>query len=779
MLVHRSKNSTPVEAGPMSGRTKAPIQIGEWVADPQTDTISRGGDTQKLEPRTMRLLLLLAENPGDVVSVDRMLNEVWLGVVVSPASVYQAISQLRRTLGDSDSSPTYLATVPRKGYRLIAAVRAVTPTAPAQLTSAQTTPPAVVPPPVVASGRRMRWPWMALVSAAIVLSAVVVIARHYWWAPPVDVSNSIVVLPFTDMTEDRRDQVFCDGLTEELSNWLAQIPTLRVVATTSAFAFRGQRDAREIGKALNTTHVLEGSIRRSGNHLRVDAQLIDARTGYQVWGDKYDQEVDDTIQTQELIARAVAGTLQIRLTSSTTQKFAERHGDNPQAYNIYLMASHLRLERTRESTTQAIERYQQALVVDPNFALAYVGLAYAYLNQHWVDTRSVTDVAEVVEPLLDTALRLDPQLSELYTVRGALRSEQLRLDEAQRDLQRAVAMNPNNSWGFAELGRLYTMEGRPRDALEAYQHTLVLDPLDFLHHARQCVALMDMSRYPEAEKACARARSLQDQGNFGTVATAWLERTRGNIPESLRWNAEALGSAPEDMDLYQQRGDLLMTIGLSELTRETYQRALNATHNAEEVNLGMAAVVFHDGGATALRAHLVTTGLDASMRAHNLIKVAYYHLLAGDDAAAQRAIARARTVADFNAAALNDAWYARWGESDLLIVAQCEQRTGDQDSANRHLHEILTLLDQEVAAGMNRFGTYALRAEVLALLGDSDGAMQALTRAADLGWRREWWAQRIPFFVTLRARNDFRSLMARVAASNETLIANAHAQLAH
>jgi transcriptional activator of cad operon len=772
----------------MTGRFKAPIQIGDWIAEPQTDTISRRGETQKLEPRTMRLLLLLAETPGEVLSVDAMLNEVWHGVVVGPASVYQAISQLRRALGDSEAAPTYLVTVPRKGYRLIAAVTPVTLTPPAQLTPSSEVARRMVLVPdatieaanqsVATSKRRLNLPGLLIIITVVLLAPVIWIGRHFLTSAD-DITKSIVVLPFIDMTEEHQDQTFCDGLTEELSNWLAQIPTLRVVARTSAFAFRGQHDVREIGKKLNTTHVLEGSIRRSGKNMRVTAQLIDARTGFHVWTSDYDQQVDDSIKTQELIARAVAESLQIRLTASTTQRFAQRQSANPQAYNLYLLASHYRLERTRESTLQAIELYRQALANDPNFALAYVGLAYAYLNQRWVDTRTVREVAAAAEPLLDTALRLDPQLSELYTVRGGLRSEELRLDEAQSDLQRAVAMNPNNSWALAELGRLYIQEGRPRDALEAYRHTLVLDPLDFLHHARECVALMDLNRYGEAKAACAQARALQDQGNFGTVVTAWLERTQGEIPKALKWNAEALSSAPNDMELYKQRADLLMTIGLSGLARETYQRALAATHDDEEVHLGMAAVVYYDGGSAALRSHLASTGLDDSAHARVLIKTAYFHLLAGDDAAAQQAIARARTTADFNEAALNDAWYARWGDSDLLTVAQSEIRIGDQDAANRHLHEILTLLDREMAAGMDRFGTYALRAEVLALLGDGDGAMQALARAADLGWRREWWAQREPFFAALRGRNDFRALMARVGASNRSMIADAQALLAH
>jgi transcriptional activator of cad operon len=769
----------------MLGRFKAPIRIGEWIADSQTDTISRRGETQKLEPRTMRLLLLLAETPGEVLSVDQMLNEVWPGVVVGPASVYQAISQLRRALGDSDTAPCYLATVPRKGYRLIAAVGPVNQTVPARLTTADPSPSllAVAQPAtleaanqaIAAPRGRIGMPAILLTAIVLLLGAVVLITRRYLTVP-LEAANSIVVLPFVDMTEERRDQIFCDGLTEELSNWLAQIPTLRVVARTSAFAFRGQRDAREIGKALNTTHLLEGSMRRSGDHMRVAVQLIDTRTGDTAWVSSYDPPTDDTIKMQEAIARAVAKNLQIRLTRSTTQKFAQRESSNPQAYSLYLKASYYRLERTRESTPLAIELYQQALAADPKFALAYVGLAYAYLNQRWVDKRPMREVASSAEPLLEKALRLDPQLSELYAVRGALRSEQQRMEEAQSDLQRAVAMNPNDSWAFAELGRLYLLEGRPRDALEAYSQTLVLDPLDFMHHARICLALGDLGRYTEAEAACARARELQDPGNYGTLSTSWLERMQGHIPQALAWNAQALKSAPQDIDLYDQRADLLMTLGLSQLTRETLKQALDATMNAEEVNVGLAAAAFYDGGAPAVHTLIATTGLDDAIRARNLITVAYYHLLAGEDVAAQQAIDRARAASDFPAT-LNDPWYARWGESDQLIMAVSELRAGDRIAGEHHLQEILIMLDQEMAAGVQQFGPYALRAQVLALLGDPDAAMQALTRAADLGWRREWWAQREPFFAALRGRNDFRALMARIEASNRALITQA--QLAH
>jgi tetratricopeptide (TPR) repeat protein len=170
-----------------------------------------------------------------------------------------------------------------------------------------------------------------------------------------------------------------------------------------------------------------------------------------------------------------------------------------------------------------------------------------------------------------------------------------------------------------------------------------------------------------------------------------------------------------------------------------------------------------------LRAHLASTRLDDSTRARHLIQVAYLHALAGDVALAHQSIAHARAAPDFNEAALNDPWNARWGESDLLIVALCESQAGEREDAARHLRQIAQMLDQEISDGSERFGIYALQAQVLALRGDADAAMRALTKAAALGWRRSWWAQREPYFATLRARADFRALLARVDAGNRQL----------
>jgi TolB-like protein/DNA-binding winged helix-turn-helix (wHTH) protein len=748
----------------MSANSLDPFHLGAWLVDPTLDTISRGGETLKLEPRMMRLLTCLAQSAGAVVSQEHLLANVWAGVVVGPASVYQAISQLRRLLGDTDAEPSYIATVPRKGYRLIAPVR---PQEPAL--------PPVPPPPRAARTVFRRRIWIGVLSAALVALIGLVWLPWRRWLQPEDNSPSIAVLPFVDMSAEKSDQAFCDGLTEELSNWLAQIPTLRVVARTSAFSFRGlSEDVRFIGKTLNANHILEGSLRRSGDHLRVTVQLIDARNGYHMWSSEFDHPIEDAIKIQEEIARSVADSLEIRLTEDTAQRFAERRSVSSEAYRLYLLARHYAQDRTNESNQLAIERYQQSLAADPQFALANVGLAYATINEIYLDGRSVSDVSAVAEPLLARALQLDPGLSELYAVRAALRAEQKRIDEALADLHHAVSLNANNSWAFAELGRLYNGQGQPRVALQNSMRALALDPLDYMLHARQCLALQDLARYAQAGAACDRARALQGPGKWAFVISDWLAWSQGNLVEALHWSAAALKADPHDMDLYQRQADFLLTLGLAAEARQTYEQARVATNNEEEVNIGLAEVAFYEGGATALKAHLVATKLDESEHSRRLIQVAYFHLLLGEPSVARQLMARAMQAADFDATRFDDLWRARWGQSDKLILAAAELQSGEAVAAAKHLQQIADLVDRLTAAGEERNGIYALKAEVLALRGDSPGAMQALNRAAELGWRYAWWAEREPYFASLRTRTDFQLLTARVNMINDRMRSEVH-----
>ncbi len=756
------------------------VRIGEWLADPALDTLSRGAETHKLEPRTMRLLVYLADSAGKVVSVDQLLTEVWSGVVVGSASVYQAVSQLRKLLGDTDPNPTYIATVPRKGYRLIAPVSRVEPViaaaSPIPAAAPADAAPVSTPAAALSPARRHRAKPLVLLGAALV--AVVALGTALWKRlhPPERAADaaSIVVLPFVDMTAERTDQAFCDGLTEELSNWLAQIPTLRVVARTSAFAFRGQgEDVRKIGRELGTNRILEGSMRRSGDHLRITVQLIDARNGYHLWSQNFDRPLEDAINVQEDISRSVAAIMKVRLSSDSDRQFAARRTADSQAYQLYLLGRHYSQILTPDSTDRAIDLYRQVLAADPNFAPAYTQLAYARLNQAYLRDLPIAAVAPDVEPLIESALRLDNRMSAAFAVRGTLRAIQLRTSEALEDLQRAVALNPSDMGALAEIGRIHLVYGQPRESLASYDHAAELDPLNYVVQEQRCTVLTDLARYAEAANACTRARVLQPAAASPADRLAWLAEARGRIDEALRWNDSALKIEPNDeFDMYWARATYYLTLGDAASARAAVEKGRTATHD-EIADAALVRVAYREGGVDALRRQLDATHLDQSPLSVALFEAAYAQLLLGNAAAVKDLIARARAAPDVIPGFAELPWYARgdrsMGTSYRIDLAAAELELGDKAAAAKELQTVGAMIDRMVAAGVERYATYELRARVHALLGQGDEAMQDLGKAVQLGWRRSWWAIHEPYFASLQSRSDFQALMSRVNQSNDTL----------
>ncbi len=269
------------------------LRIGDWLVNPLSGEIARGEERVRLEARAMRLLLCLAEKPGEVVSIDSLLNQVWSGVVVTPDSVYQAVAALRRLLGDDAKQPAYIVTVPRLGYRLVAPVQ-----------SHVDAPPA----PARAPTRSRAY----AVALAILLG--VGALTYYLIAPRTTagpkIAQTIAVLPFLDLTDSMNEEPFADGMTEELIHKLSKVPGLRVPAPTASFYFKGkQLPVAEIARALHVTYVLDGSVRKSGETLRVAARLLRADDGYVVWSETYDRPVDDKLMVQDDIAGEVTSAL--------------------------------------------------------------------------------------------------------------------------------------------------------------------------------------------------------------------------------------------------------------------------------------------------------------------------------------------------------------------------------------------------------------------------------------------------------------------------------------
>ena len=305
----------------MDGAPSTPLRIGDWLVNPLSGQISRAGESIRVEARTMRLLLVLAERAGAVVSIEELLNQVWSGVIVTPDSVYQAVASLRRLLGDDPKSPRYIATVPRLGYRMVATVdkrldEAATPPPPPASPQTEMQPP----PPAAAAQARPRRATRALLAAAAVLLAglaAYALLRPHATTPVAAVTagtphhgKSVAVLPFLDLTEGMKEELFADGMTEELIDKLSQVPGLQVPAPTSSFYFKDKQiTIAEVARSLGVAYVLDGSVRKSGDMLRVAVRLVRADDGFVIWSETYDRPLDDKLMVQDDIAGEVAKAL--------------------------------------------------------------------------------------------------------------------------------------------------------------------------------------------------------------------------------------------------------------------------------------------------------------------------------------------------------------------------------------------------------------------------------------------------------------------------------------
>jgi transcriptional activator of cad operon len=293
------------------------LRIGAWCVSPSTGQISRDGETVRVEARTMRLLLCLAEHAGEVVSIDDLLSQAWSGVIVSQDSVYQAVTSLRRTLGDDPKQPTYIATVPRLGYRMVAAVGpwidqpavpvgASPPSGPAHpiVAAADARPAGARRGVVIAAGAALS---VGLMAVSVFLGKA---GSNRDAASPARPQKSVAVLPFLDLTEGMNQEYFADGMTEELIDKLSKVADLRVPAATTSFYFKGRQSTiADVAKALGAAYVLDGSVRKSGTALRVAARLIRADNGNVVWSDTYDRPLGDILKIQDDIAAEVTKSL--------------------------------------------------------------------------------------------------------------------------------------------------------------------------------------------------------------------------------------------------------------------------------------------------------------------------------------------------------------------------------------------------------------------------------------------------------------------------------------
>ena len=740
---------------------KREARFDGWLIDFESGEITKDGNTHRLQDQPLQILEELVQRPGELVTREQLIARLWpTGVVEFDTGLNSAMRKLRIALGDDAETPRYIETLPRKGYRFIATLETAKapppPAVPTLPADARYVPTSFETGAVIgrrASDRRAPVLRLALGIGSVVIAAVLAIVA--WRMPPGDLFAAkpaeqafptIVVLPLVDMSIDQNEQALCDGLTEELSNWLAHIPTLRVVARTSAFAFKGKNtDVRTIGKTLGATHVLEGSLRRNGAQLRITVQLIAAATGLHIWSRSFDLPMGDIFLIEDTVSRSVAEALHLELSSDTAESWAQRKSDTAESLEYYLLGKQRQRRRTAEDNLKAIEYFRRAIEADPGYALGLVGLSESLLNGISLNRMPLEDVSIEVEPLINRALANSPKLADAYAVKGWWLTEQYKFDEALPLLQQATKLNPNDAASHRFLGLLYDRRAEPQTALEHFSTAASLDPRDFISQVFRCQELVDLGDYGGATAACASARELDPSNLWGPLATSFIARAQGNTADALKWIDAGLKLAPNDLTLVAPKVELLLT----QRRFADARAALDAVPDDGTfvVTARKGGVVYAESGASGLKAWLAKQDLPTRAgTSAELVELAWLQFLAGDSSTARATLEHAERIVPLTTADLYDGSQIRHAYSAALLHAGIALRGGgDRAKALK----MLATLDETLATyrknGGRHFGAWSLEAESLALQGKTAEAEAALKTAYERGWRSTWHADREPY----------------------------------
>jgi TolB-like protein/DNA-binding winged helix-turn-helix (wHTH) protein/tetratricopeptide (TPR) repeat protein len=523
------------------------VRIGSWRVDPMLDEISSGNKVVKLEPRSMRLLLYLASHPGRVVGIDELLGAVWPNLVVTPQSVYSTVAQLRTSLGDSIDVPTYIVTVARKGYRLIADVKPLeTGTPPAAIPLAHVELPAAdehltttdnalrntVASPSSLRSARSRHGLIAIGVIAIgLILAVVLLKREGVWprtslppaapTPAAATEHSIAVLPLLDLSETHDQEYLSDGLAEELTHTLSQVQGLKVAARTSTFAFKGRGDdIPAIAARLHVSHVLEGSVRKSADRLRITLQLIQTDTGFHVWSKTYDSQHAELFRLQDEVAadvvRAIDGTLIIARSNP-------RPDPNPDAYSLLLQGRYYGRRNTQADRARSIALYENAAAVDPAYALAWAWLAQGYgvqAAEGWIPAEIGYDRSRRAA---QRAIALDSQLADGHAALGyVLESFDWNWPAAKIEYTRASELDPSSVRAFNLSAHLAITLGQLDKAENFLRLAEERDPLSPGPLIGLTLVFIRQGRYDEAAAVARQAETLGQQGMHAALCEILL-----------------------------------------------------------------------------------------------------------------------------------------------------------------------------------------------------------------------------------------------------------------
>jgi len=540
----------------MAAVTQSPsvYRFGIFEANPRTGELLKSGVRVRLQDKPFHLLLVLVQAEGRVVTREDLRSRLWPeGTFVEfDDNLNAAVKKLRAALNDSAEHPRFLETMPKVGYRFIAPVSRAPELATGMALGQRThgKPPMLTP--VLQGGREHptslpspdtrvssgRSKLLQIVAAICVLiSLTVLTVAHYLRKVPSDLQvHSIAVLPFENLSGDPQQQYFADGMTDELITDLTKLGSLSVISRTSAMQYQGTKKSLPvIGRELNVDAVVEGSVLRSGDKVRISIQLINARNDRHVWAETYERQAGDLVELESEVAEAVADQIQVKLTAAERQRFSRARRVNPEAHEAYLKGLYFWNERTSESLRVSIGYFEEAIRKDPGYALAYSGLADDYDVASDYDLLPPRDSYSKAKVAVLKALELDPTLAQAHATLADMKSAyEWDWAGAEAEFKRALALNPGYATAHHWYAQYLTARGRHQEALAEIGRAMELDPLSPSISAFAGSALYMARQYNKSAEQLAKITAAEPTYAPAHYFLGFTREKQGNLNDAIK-----------------------------------------------------------------------------------------------------------------------------------------------------------------------------------------------------------------------------------------------------
>jgi TolB-like protein/DNA-binding winged helix-turn-helix (wHTH) protein/Flp pilus assembly protein TadD len=476
------------------------VRFGPFEADLKAGELRKEGRRRRLQEKPFRVLAALLDHPGEVVTREELRQHLWPSdtFVDFDNGLNNSVNKLRIALGDSASAPRFVETVGRRGYRFVGTIQPADE--PAATVAAEQTAPAVISSDAAAAHRSgWRIAVIGMVTAAIlVATALVRSSRESPAAVPT--VTSVAVLPLHSLSDDAEQEYFSDGMTDALITHLAGIRALRVISRQSTIRLKKtSKSMPEIGRELGVDAIIEGTVLRTGNRVRITAQLVHASSDRHLWSQEYERDLSDVIQLQSDIARAVAREIHVTLRPDEAVRLESHPKVAPAAYDAYLRGRHLWNRRTEQGLRRSLDYFAQAVALDPTFAAAHASMAETYGPLGYLGFVPPGESTPQMKAAALKALELDQNLAEGWTALGACAAfHEWEWTAAEKYFKRALEANPNYATTYMWYGLFLENTGRQAENLAMRRRAIALNPLSPAAGAGLGSALAHAGRLPEA-----------------------------------------------------------------------------------------------------------------------------------------------------------------------------------------------------------------------------------------------------------------------------------------